>query len=172
MALDLDRPFTSRKHPSGVRIYMHLDQPGTYYDERGRNVSHKMAADCGFDVSRALIEQDKKNRLDEYRKQLDREFATRSAELDMAAELSSEDDGIAVVPLPAGGFKVTVDEQVVTNHPLSIEEAEKLVEGYRSGEDETENPAPAAAEERPAGSAGASEGATPQPDRGGVSDLM
>lgn len=172
MSIDLNRGVTSRKHPAGVRIYMYLDEPGGYYDERGRAVNRKMARAAGFDVDRDVINQEKNARLTQYRRELDAEFASRSAELDRAGEMSAQGDGIAVIPLGAGGFKVTVDERTVTDHPVTIEEAEKLVEGYRDGEDPQDGEAPAAAEEGAAGPKGSGKGAAPESDRDGISDLM
>ena len=169
MALDLNRPFTSRKHPSGVRIYMHFDTPGAYFDESGRPVAHKLARAAGFRVDRDLIDRDKKHRLDSFRQELEQEFAGRSEELDRAAALCDEE--FRVTPMGAGGFKVERDGQLISEKSLSIGEAEELVEGLRDGEDET-NGATVAAEKSGAGAApGGGEAAAAGSD-GGLSDLM
>lgn len=172
MALNLDHPagWTSRKHPSGMRIYAYLDQPGSYLDEKGRPIGHKLAKEAGYDVDQAILERDKNLRLAEFRQQLDREFSDRAAELDAMAELSG--DGIEARPLKAGGYEVLRDGDKVNAAPLDFDEAKRLVEGLRNDEDPADGEAPAAEEAGAAAAKGSGEGTEKGKDGGGLADLM
>lgn len=171
MALNLDHPagFTSRKHPSGMRIYAYADQPGGFVDEKGRPVSHKLAAEAGYDVAALILERDKNSRLAEFRRELDLEYSKKADELAAVAALCG--DGIEVKPLKQGGYEVRRDGDKVHTKPLEFEAAKRMVEGLRGDEDEAEGTTIAAPAAVAGGKARGSQGAASSPT-GAVSDLM
>ena len=51
MGIDLNRGVVIRHSPEGMRVHMYKDEPGTYRDAYGNEVSEKLARTVGFDVT-------------------------------------------------------------------------------------------------------------------------
>lgn len=86
MALDLNRGVKTRFHPSGLKVSMYLDDPGTYYDDKGSKLDESFAKTAGFDLEKNRREKLKLLKLEQYKRQLDQEYA--SAEELLAEELA------------------------------------------------------------------------------------
>lgn len=151
MALNLDRPFSSRRHGAGMRIYAFLDEPGIYYDESGKRVSHAIAKECGFDVRRAIADRDKAARLADFQKSLNAEFSQREKEIGELMELA-EGTGLDPRPMQGGGYSVyREDGDRIGRTSLSFEDAVNLLKGYADADEEQADDAPAATDGADAG---------------------
>ena len=73
-------------HPSGLKVSMYFDDPGTYYDDRGNKIDESFAKGAGFDLEKNRRDKLKLLKLEQYKRQLDQEYA--SAEELLAEELA------------------------------------------------------------------------------------
>jgi hypothetical protein len=87
MALNLNRGVMTKFHPSGLKVSMYIDDPGTYLDDRGDRLDEAFAKAAGFDLDKNRREKLKQLKLAEYKAQLDREYASHEERL--ATELSN-----------------------------------------------------------------------------------
>lgn len=130
--IDRGRGCTIRFHGSGFRVVMYKDAPGVYYDERGGEVSEKIAAQAGFDVEALRREKLKRRRLAEYQAQVEAEFSTEQEDTERLLSVPSE--GLQVKHVGGGRYAILGDDgERLTQKPLSKEEAQILIDDLKSG---------------------------------------
>src|SRR5690606_37787061 len=103
MALDLNRGVMTKFHPSGIKVNMYLDDPGTYLDDRGQPLDEKFAIQAGFNVERDKREKLKQLKLKAYKEQLDREMRSEEEAL---AEAMSQSGNVDVRHIGGGQFAI------------------------------------------------------------------
>lgn len=103
MALDLNRGVMTKFHPSGIKVNMYLDDPGTYLDDRGQPLDEKFAIQAGFNVERDKREKLKQLKLKAYKEQLDREMQSEEEAL---AEAMSQSGKVDVRHIGGGQFAI------------------------------------------------------------------
>lgn len=101
MALDLNRGVITKYHPGGLKVSMYFDDPGTYYNDRGEKIDESFAKAAGFDIEKNRKEKLKQLKLEQFKRQLDEEYA--SAEERLAEELA-RNGGHDVRPVGGGQF--------------------------------------------------------------------
>lgn len=116
MALDLNRGVMTKIHPTGIRVNMYLDDPGTYLDDRGEPLDPKLAEGAGFDLERDKIEKMKKIKMAQYKAMLEEEYMT--AENRLASEMSKRSNfdvrplgGNQYAAFSKGGEKIMVGKK-------------------------------------------------------------
>lgn len=137
-AIQRSRGCTIRFHPNGFRVFMYKDEPGKWFDERGEEVTDKVAQRAGFDVETLRRERAKREKLEQYRQRVEQEF--ESKEQDVARLLSARTEGLEVKHIGAGKYAIHDAEGVrLTQRALTKREAEELIsdmqqEGANHGE--------------------------------------
>lgn len=128
--IDRNRGCTIRLHPSGFRVVMYQDAPGEYVDERGTEVTERVAEQAGYDVATLRRERLKRARLAEKRAEVEREFSTEQEDVEKL--LSAPQQGLAVKHVGKGKYAIIgEDGQRMTKKPLTKAEAETLMEDLR-----------------------------------------
>lgn len=110
----------------GLEVYMYKDQPGVYYDAHGNKVNEKLAGIAGFPTSKLANERKRKERLDAFKDQVDKELALLSE--DDPVVLAERDDW-KIVQAPGGRARImTLDGDYVTPLPITKKEAFQLLD--------------------------------------------
>ena len=125
MAIDYDRGCHIRIHgPTGMRVFMYVDEPGVFRSVHGSEVDPQLAAEAGFDTERLLREKLKRERLAAAGKAIETEFDGAAV-----AEVIAEKHGFKVVHIGLGKHNVLDPEDVKLNvaRPLTKEEAKALL---------------------------------------------
>lgn len=172
--IDLNRGVIKRNHPAGMQICMYHDNPGVFYDERGLMVKNELAKAAGFRVDELVRQREKNLRIEEYRKRVDAEFESDEDKLAAAASKGS----MVVKSIGGGAFAVFDGDERITSVPLTLEEAENLVDGLQGERDagDTSDDAAEATEGSQAGAGakeprGAAKGA-PRPQEDGAGEAL
>lgn len=123
--IDYDRGVHKRTHNStGINVYMYVDDPGVYLNEHGAVIDERFAREAGFPVDEQIKQRDLKKRLK----------AAHDAimkEMQMAAEekvVVEEKNGFQILDIGLGRHNIlSPDGDVLTDHPLPLEEAKKVL---------------------------------------------
>lgn len=151
--IDLDRGVLIRKHSgASMYVYMYIDTPGVYFNAHGNEVPEALAKAAGFDVETFGKERYKREKMQEFRGQLDRELEVATVKEKVIAKR----DGYRVVARPLGTADVyDPDDQKLNDKPITEAEAMLLLDfmapkpkakgkgsgSSKSEESETEAPA-------------------------------
>lgn len=131
-AIDRARGCSIRIHSAGFRVVMYKDAPGVFYDERGQKVSEAVAAQAGFDTETLGRERQKQERMAEFRKQVEAEFATEQEDTEKLLSMPSE--GLHVKHIGGGKYAIMDDDgNRLTQKPLTKDEAHTLIEDLQNG---------------------------------------
>lgn len=123
--LDLNRGVITKFHPSGIKVNMYLDDPGTYLDDKGEQIDSKFAEQAGFNVERDRREKRKQLMLDQYKERLEREMKT---EEEAIADAMSQSGKYDVRPIGGGQYALFDKDGVrVTRAPMSKADIEMLL---------------------------------------------
>lgn len=102
-ALDLNRGVMTKFHPSGIKVSMYIDDPGTYYADNGQALAEELAAQAGFDIDRNKREKVKLLKMKAYKEQLEREM---QSEEDALADAMSKGDNHDVRHIGGGQYAI------------------------------------------------------------------
>jgi hypothetical protein len=122
-AIDLNRGVTIRIHRSGVRVHMYKDEPGVYRNVYGEVVGEEVAKEAGFDTDKLKREHARQTEIAEQIAKINEAYG---AEKD---KVIYEKDGFKVLGMGDGRYNViSPDGHILTDLPLGMKEAKKLVE--------------------------------------------
>ena len=130
--IEFGRGAIMRIHPSGMKVAMYVDEPGVYYDETNELVGEEVAKRAGFDVVLHKKERIKLERMEQFRRQLDDEFAEAEEMLEKLAETNAEGAVIREV-MPGQWNLYDSDGTKVTRRHMTEEEAHLLLKSLREG---------------------------------------
>lgn len=138
--IDYDRGVIINTHsPTGMDVFMYVDDPGVYLNAHGGSVSMGIAKEAGYDVDKLEKHRAMKSRKAQAAQMIEAEFAD---EKDQVEEVIKERNGYSVVSTGLGRHHVLdPDKNRLNAHPLSIEVAMKLLDGM-AGPEEKEEKAP------------------------------
>ncbi len=123
--INQDRGVMFKPHPTGVDVYMYLDEPGVYRNAFEGLVSEQMAQEAGFDTVNLGKEKLKNERLAEAQALIEKELEIAAAE----REVVKENGGFKVYRVGLGGHIVEDPEgNVLTATPIPEEQAFVLLE--------------------------------------------
>lgn len=141
--IDYDRGVVKRKHPSGLELYMYMDEPGTYRNAFGNEVEETLAKEAGFKVDSLRLAKLKKERMAEAMSQIEAELA------DEKREVVKEKDGFKVVSIGLGRHIVEgPDGTSLTDTPIPKEMAETILERLVKPQEKKKEPAEKAPESK------------------------
>lgn len=164
--IDRNRGCVIRFHPKGMRVVMYYDAPGEYFDERGSPLNIEVAKAAGFDVERLARDRAKQDKLNEYKKRLDKEFQEQE---DKLAQAMSENSDLEVRHVGGGQYMIYSQDgdEPITKFAMNRAEAETLIEALDGGEASPGDEDDGVSTEREAEAAGAQEpSATAAPSGG------
>jgi hypothetical protein len=117
--VDADRGYMLMKHPSGVEVYMYLDDPGVYLNAFATEVPEEFAAQAGFPVEK-------------YAKLKLRRVKMAQAQALIDAELMADEDvrkvlkvinGFQLIKLPMDRYQILDPDGVALTQPIAGKEA-------------------------------------------------
>lgn len=117
--IDYDRGVTMRSHPTGVTVYMYIDEPGTFRNAFGVEVSDDLAREAGFDVEKLGKQKLRRERVAKAMEAIDADLAEAGAEKRTVASRA----GFHLVDIGLGRFNVEDPEGNILN-PTPLTEAQ------------------------------------------------
>lgn len=126
MKIDYDRGVIKRTHrPSGVDVYMYVDEPGVYRNAFETEVSEAFAKQAGFDVATLSKQRLRKERVEAALAAIDQDIG----ETGSTRKVVKTHGGFKIVNIGLGRHNVEdPDGGVLNSVPLPLEQAQKLVE--------------------------------------------
>ena len=128
MKINLDRGVVvsrQKVEQGGVYVYMYMDEPGIYLNEHGHKVSESFAASVGLDVAKYAKERIRRDKMAEYKKQVEAELALVDVETEVVLK---EVNGFKLIELPAGRANVKdADGELINTTPIPLYDAEVLL---------------------------------------------
>lgn len=115
-----------RAGPGGMAIYMYNEEPGVFYNERGAVVPVEMAQMAGFSVEPLLMAREKKMAMEEARRLVELQFASRG----LMRNVVEERGNYRLVECAKGRFNV---EFVEGEEATVMNEAGPMLEGDAHG---------------------------------------
>lgn len=126
-SISFNRGVMIQKHvPTGMKVYMYLDNPGHYLNLYGNEVPEALAEKAGFDVSLFAKQRFKREKMTEFESAMEKELALAEAE---AKPVVLEERGGYV--LIKKGLRAEVRDaegNSMAEKPLPLEEAKLLME--------------------------------------------
>lgn len=123
--IDYNRGVMMTRHPSGIEVFMYLEEPGKYLSAHGTPVSEKLAKEAGMDTEKFRKQRIVTEKMAEHRQKV-------LAELEIAQQdrvVVAEQGGFSVVDLGQDRHQVLdPDGTVLTAEPLPKEAALGLLD--------------------------------------------
>lgn len=124
-AIDYDRGVLINQHPSGIEVYMYIDEPGVYLSAHGNVIATKFAKEAGYNVDELERKKKIKDGLREYEAKL-------RAEMELPEEqrkVLKEWEGFKVIELTPGRCQLLApDGKVLHDGVLPADKAIELLD--------------------------------------------
>ncbi len=120
--VDYNRGAVIRMHPDGFDVNMYKDQPGTFYDVNGKQISATIALEAGYDVKHLMTLKEKRDRITAARDSIEREYG------EPVDEVVASAGGFTAVSLGNGLYAILDEDGTrLVDEPMDRDEAIALV---------------------------------------------
>lgn len=123
--IDFDRGVVMRSHPTGVTVYMYIDEPGTFRNAFGTEVSDTLAAEAGYDMKSLSKQKLRRERVARAMEAIDADLMEQGVTKKVVVSRA----GFNLVDIGLGRYNVEdPDGHSLNPSPLSKEQGKALFE--------------------------------------------